>query len=73
MINENATSKQLENYRVWLLDSLQAFKENDLSNGMAEMKEIQLHNNDTGVKEFASGEPDLPFISKNFLDCLLKW
>lgn len=36
---------------------------------MAKMKEIQLDDNDTGLKVFVSGEPDLSLISESLMDC----
>ena len=38
---------------------------------MAEMKEIQLDDNDTGLKVFVSGEPDLSLIPESLMDCFI--
>lgn len=36
---------------------------------MAEMKEIQLNDNDTGLKVFVNGDPDLSLIPDSLIDC----
>lgn len=36
---------------------------------MAKMKEIQLDDNDTGLKVFVIGEPDLSLIPESLIDC----
>ena len=36
---------------------------------MTKMKEIQLDDNDTGLKVFVSGEPDLSLIPESLMDC----
>lgn len=36
---------------------------------MAEVKEIQLDDNDTGLKVFVIGEPDLSLIPESLIDC----
>ncbi len=38
---------------------------------MEKMKEIQLDDNDTGLKVFVSGEPDLSLISESLMDCFI--
>lgn len=38
---------------------------------MAKMKEIQLNDNDTGLKVFVSGEPDLSLIPESLMDCFI--
>lgn len=38
---------------------------------MAKMKEIQLDDNDTGLKLFVSGEPDLSLIPESLMDCFI--
>lgn len=39
---------------------------------MDEMKEIQLDNNDTGLKVFVNGEPDLSLIPESLMDCFIE-
>ena len=39
---------------------------------MAEMKEIQLDKNDTGVKVLVNGEPDLSLIPESLMDCFIE-
>lgn len=39
---------------------------------MAEMKEIQLDGNDTGLKVFVNGEPDLSLIPESLMDCFIE-
>ena len=39
---------------------------------MAEMKEIQLNDNSTGLKVFVNGEPDLSLISESLMDCFIE-
>ena len=38
---------------------------------MAKMKEIKLNDNDTGLKVFVSGEPDLSLIPESLMDCFI--
>lgn len=38
---------------------------------MAEMKEIQLDDNDTGLKMFVNGDPDLSLIPESLTDCFI--
>lgn len=39
---------------------------------MAEMKEIQLNDNSTGLKVFVNGELDLSLISESLMDCFIE-
>ena len=39
---------------------------------MDEMKEIQLDNNDTGLKVFVNGEPDLSLIPESLMECFIE-
>lgn len=39
---------------------------------MAEMKEIQLDDKNTGLKVFVNGEPDLSLIPESLLDCFIE-
>ena len=39
---------------------------------MAEMKEIQLNDNDTGLKVLVNGEPDLSLIPESLMDCFIE-
>ena len=39
---------------------------------MAEMKELQLDNNDTGLKVFVNGEPDLSLIPESLMECFIE-
>ena len=38
---------------------------------MAEMKEIQLDDKNTGLKVFVNGEPDLSLIPESLMDCFI--
>ena len=38
---------------------------------MTEMKEIQLDDNDTGLKVFVNGKPDLSLIPESLMDCFI--
>lgn len=39
---------------------------------MTEVKETQLNDNDTGLKVFVNGEPDLSLIPGSFMDCFIE-
>lgn len=39
---------------------------------MAEVKEIQLNDNDTGLKVFVNREPDLSLIPGSLMDCFIE-
>ena len=39
---------------------------------MAKMKEIQLDDNDTGLKVFVNGDPDLSLIPDSLMDCFIE-
>ena len=39
---------------------------------MTEMKEIQIDDNDTGLKVFVNGEPDLSLIPESLIDCFIE-
>ena len=39
---------------------------------MTEMKEIQIDDNDTGLKVFVNGEPDLSLIPESLMDCFIE-
>ena len=39
---------------------------------MAEVKEIQLNDNDTGLKVFVNGEPELSLIPESLMDCFIE-
>lgn len=38
---------------------------------MTEMKEIQIDDNDTGLKVFVNGEPDLSLIPESLMECFI--
>ena len=38
---------------------------------MTEMKEIQIDDNDTGLKVFVNGEPDLSLIPEILMECFI--
>jgi len=40
-------------------------------NSMTEMKEIQIDDNDTGLKVFVNGEPDLSLIPESLMECFI--
>ena len=39
---------------------------------MAEVKETRLNYNDTGLKVFVNGEPDLSLIPGSLIDCFIE-
>ena len=39
---------------------------------MAEIKERQLDSNDTGLKVFVNGEPDLSLIPESLMECFIE-
>ena len=39
---------------------------------MTEMKEIQIADNDTGLKVFVNGEPDLSLIPESLMECFIE-
>ena len=39
---------------------------------MTEVKETQLNDNDTGLKVFVNGEPDLSLIPGSLMDCFIE-
>mgnify|MGYP007047976987 FL=1 len=39
---------------------------------MTEMKEIQIDDNDTGLKVFVNGEPDLSLIPESLMECFIE-
>ena len=38
---------------------------------MAEMKEILIDDNNTGLKVFINGDPDLSLVSENLMECFI--
>ena len=54
------------------LDNSFIMQEKSGGNSMTEMKEIQIDDNDTGLKVFVNGEPDLSLIPESLIDCFIE-